>query len=531
MVLKCRHKDSGEIVAIKKFKSTDEEDESTHKTILREIKILRMLKHENIVQLKEAFRRKGRLYLVFEYVEKNLLEILEEKPAGLLPNQIRSLIFQLCVAIEYCHRQDIIHRDIKPENLLVSAYCVFRSFQLKLCDFGFARTILPKGGNLTDYVATRWYRSPELLIGGNEYGKPLDMWSIGCIMAEIIDGQPLFPGESEIDQLYLIQKTLGPLTSEQQEVFQKNPRFIGLKFPEFSKFEKLEKRFFKVDKLALDFMEKVLAISPCERLNAAQALAHPYLCGNFERVENSLPISRTESAKSKGRYQGNVTISKNKRLLLLSNAPSDNKKVHVFKEDVSMSPVPGVVKENLNSNLSDTSKQNRVNVNKEGFVIKLRSSPFEVDRVVTDKNEMRLDRQRSKEGMKVQEQGFDSKPKKRKTHVEDPVTFMEDMKFSPLTKQKVIKKKSKLLYPPEFTEIQSKNLRSGIFNRYLPKQPIDTSEEPSNQLSARQLPNIHSTHPEKKNKVKPEDPDLGGGPNSNGIFHPEDYVQFKRHNV
>lgn len=490
-----------------------------------------MLKHENIVQLKEAFRRKGRLYLVFEYVEKNLLELLEEKPGGFQPSQIRSLIFQLCVAIEYCHRQEIIHRDIKPENLLVSGYCLFRTFQLKLCDFGFARTIQPKGGNLTDYVATRWYRSPELLIGGNEYGKPLDMWSIGCIMAEIIDGQPLFPGESEIDQLYLIQKILGPLTTEQQEVFQKNPRFIGLKFPEFSKFEKLEKRFFKVDKLALDFMEKVLAINPYERLNATQALAHPYLCGNFDRVENSLPITRTESAKSKGRYPGNVTISKNKRLLLLSNAPSENKKVHGIKDDMSMSPVPVVVKENLNTNLSDTSKQSKVIPSKEGFVIKLRSSPFEVERVTGDKMDGRLDRQKSKEGIKMQEQGFESKPKKRKTHAEDQVTFMEDMKFSPLTKQKIIKKKSKLLYPQDYSEFQSKNLRSGIFNRYLPKQPIETSEEPSHQLSARQLPNIYSNHQEKKSKPKPEDPDLGGGPNFIGIFQPEDYVQFKRHNV
>ncbi len=124
VVLKCRHKESGEIVAIKKFKES-EDDEIVRKTTIREVKILRMLKHENVVQMKEAFRRKGKLYLVFEYVEKNLLELLEECGNGLevLSNKaekVKDYIFQLCKAIEYCHSLDVIHRDIKPENLLVS---------------------------------------------------------------------------------------------------------------------------------------------------------------------------------------------------------------------------------------------------------------------------------------------------------------------------------------------------------------------------------------------------------------------------
>eukprot|EP00360_Condylostoma_magnum_P000603 CAMPEP_0168315676 /NCGR_PEP_ID=MMETSP0210-20121227/12259_1 /TAXON_ID=40633 /ORGANISM="Condylostoma magnum, Strain COL2" /LENGTH=152 /DNA_ID=CAMNT_0008290631 /DNA_START=111 /DNA_END=569 /DNA_ORIENTATION=+ len=152
-----------------------------------------MMKQENIVLLKDAFRRKGKLYLIFEYVEKSLLDLLEEYPNGIDPERIRSYIFQLCKAIDYCHRMDVVHRDIKPENLLIS-----NDHVLKLCDFGFARTLPQKGGALTDYVATRWYRSPELLLG-SEYGPEVDMWGIGCIMGELIDGQPLFPGESEID--------------------------------------------------------------------------------------------------------------------------------------------------------------------------------------------------------------------------------------------------------------------------------------------------------------------------------------------
>jgi len=110
--------------------------------------------------------------------------------------------------------------------------------KLKLCDFGFTRLLQNTDEALTDYVATRWYRSPELLVGA-EYGKPMDVWAAGCIMAELVDGQPLFPGENEIDQLYLIRKTVGELTATQNDVFHRNPRFAGLKFPEMTQRESL----------------------------------------------------------------------------------------------------------------------------------------------------------------------------------------------------------------------------------------------------------------------------------------------------
>lgn len=128
-------------------------------------------------------------------MEKNLLEILEERPSGLEPEAVRKYIYQLLKAIEFCHKNNVIHRDIKPENLLVNPV----TNELRICDFGFAR-ILSKNnaGGLTDYVATRWYRAPELLLSNN-YGKQVDIWAIGCILGELTDGEPLFPGESEID--------------------------------------------------------------------------------------------------------------------------------------------------------------------------------------------------------------------------------------------------------------------------------------------------------------------------------------------
>ena len=114
-----------------------------------QVKILRMHKHENIVELREAFRRKGKLYLVFEYVEKNLLEILEQQPGGLPPELVRKYIYQLCRAINWCHEHDVVHRDIKPENLLINP-----DHSLKLCDFGFARTVTAKNrGDLTGACA------------------------------------------------------------------------------------------------------------------------------------------------------------------------------------------------------------------------------------------------------------------------------------------------------------------------------------------------------------------------------------------
>ncbi|XP_040324212.1 cyclin-dependent kinase-like 5 [Herpailurus yagouaroundi] len=250
VVLKCRHKETHEIVAIKKFKDS-EENEEVKETTLRELKMLRTLKQENIVELKEAFRRRGKLYLVFEYVEKNMLELLEEMPNGVPPEKVKSYIYQLIKAIHWCHKNDIVHRDIKPENLLISHNDV-----LKLCDFGFARNLSEgNNANYTEYVATRWYRSPELLLGA-PYGKSVDMWSVGCILGELSDGQPLFPGESEIDQLFTIQKVLGPLPSEQMKLFYSNPRFHGLRFPAVNHPQTLERRYLGIlNSVLLDLMK------------------------------------------------------------------------------------------------------------------------------------------------------------------------------------------------------------------------------------------------------------------------------------
>ncbi|KAA6387409.1 MAG: putative protein kinase domain protein, partial [Streblomastix strix] len=170
------------------------------------------LDHINVVQLIEAFKRRNRLYLVFEYCERNMLEVLEESPSGLNPEDIRLYIWQLCKALDHLHKNYIIHRDIKPENLLICD-----NDELKLCDFGFARFISNKR-DYTEYVATRWYRPPELLLSTSDYTTAVDMWAVGCILCELVDGQPLFAGDDDIDQLHIVMKCIGKLTKEQRDV-------------------------------------------------------------------------------------------------------------------------------------------------------------------------------------------------------------------------------------------------------------------------------------------------------------------------
>ncbi|XP_067948671.1 cyclin-dependent kinase-like 2 [Watersipora subatra] len=278
VVLKCKHKDSGEIVAIKRFKD-GEENEDVKRTTLRELRMLKSLKHENVVELREAFKRRGKLYLVFEYVDKNMLEVLEDHPEGVTPEKVRIYTFQLVKAIRWCHDNDVMHRDIKPENLLISCHDT-----LKLCDFGFARQIDNTQEQYTDYVATRWYRSTELLLGG-DYGKAVDIWAIGCIMGELSDGQPLFPGESEIDQLYTIQKIIGPLPKEQMTLFYKNPRYQGLKFPSVHQPLTLNAKYKGViSSIGIDFMQACLQLSSSSRASAESCYNHSYF--NTDRLVN-----------------------------------------------------------------------------------------------------------------------------------------------------------------------------------------------------------------------------------------------------
>ena len=275
IVYKCRNKETNKYVAVKKFKET--EDELVQKTMKRELAMLQMLRHENVVEFQEAFVSKGNFFLVFEYVEKNLLEVLEESPKGLSPKLIRSFVFQMCKAVSYLHKNNMIHRDVKPENLLID-----ENLNLKLCDFGFARKIkLNKQNNnvdtMTDYVATRWYRSPELLLSGGIYGPEVDYWAIGCIMGELADGNPMFPGENEVDQLDCIIKILGNLPEDLVNMYYENPIYNEKELFKVKKPETLERRYLGIlSTTAIDFMKGLLELDPSKRLNGDTVFKHKY---------------------------------------------------------------------------------------------------------------------------------------------------------------------------------------------------------------------------------------------------------------
>ena len=298
IVYKCRNKETGKYVAIKKFKEI--EDKLVQKTMKRELKMLQMLKHDNVVDFQEAFIYKGNLFLVFEYVEKNLLEVLEKSPEGLNRKLIRSFVFQMCKAVHYLHINNMIHRDVKPENLLID-----ENMQLKLCDFGFARkiTLDEKNNNIdamTDYVATRWYRSPELLLSNGIYGPEVDYWAIGCIMGELADGNPMFPGENEVDQLECIIKVLGNLPQDLVNMFYENPIYNGKElFKVNNRTESLERRYMgKLGPTAIDFLKGLLQLDPNKRLNDETVFKHNYFACFMKEPENQYILDWLEKGNN-----------------------------------------------------------------------------------------------------------------------------------------------------------------------------------------------------------------------------------------
>ena len=295
IVYKCINTETNEIVAIKKF---IEEYEKLPKNIIlnREVFILQSSKNENIVKLIEVFLYKGYLYLVFEYAEKNLIQLIEEYPKGLNQELIRTFIYQICKAISYLHKRNVIHRDIKPENILIKNNSI-----IKICDFGFARKMKKnektnRFEKMTEYMATRWYRAPEIILGQGNYGPEIDFWSIGCIMGEMADGNALFPGENQINQLEYIIKLLGNLPEELVDKYNNNPNFNVNKLFIVNKPETLEKRYENIlSSDAIDFMKGLLELNPKKRLNYETVFNHKYFeCFkniNDDRNDNDLSFS------------------------------------------------------------------------------------------------------------------------------------------------------------------------------------------------------------------------------------------------
>ena len=269
VVYKAKDRTTNEIVALKRIR-LEVEDEGIPSTALREISLLRELSHENVVELKDCVQEDGKLYLVFEFLDKDLKKYMESCSGLLDPLLVKSYLFQCCRGLAFCHARGVMHRDLKPQNLLVT-----RDGRLKLADFGLARAFCPPIRPLTHEVVTLWYRPPEILLGSQTYAPPVDVWAIGAIFVEMVTKRPLFPGDSEIDQLFKIFRQLGtPAESVWPGVTQLQD--WNTAFPTWQKVPYAKNVTDHLDHLGLDLLERFLSYSPKDRITAKESLNHPY---------------------------------------------------------------------------------------------------------------------------------------------------------------------------------------------------------------------------------------------------------------
>lgn len=288
IVFQAKCLETGETVAIKKVLQ-----DKRYKN--RELQTMRLLDHPNIVSLKHCFfstTEKDELYLnlVLEYVPETVHRVIKHynKMTQRMPLiYVKLYSYQICRALAYIHNCiGVCHRDIKPQNLLVNPH----THQLKLCDFGSAK-VLVKGEPNISYICSRYYRAPELIFGATEYTTAIDIWSAGCVLAELLIGQPLFPGESGVDQLVEIIKVLGTPTRE--EIKCMNPNYTEFKFPQI-KAHPWHKIFHKrMPSEAVDLVSRLLQYSPNLRSTALEALVHPFFDELREpnaRLPNGRPL-------------------------------------------------------------------------------------------------------------------------------------------------------------------------------------------------------------------------------------------------
>ncbi|KAI7883445.1 Pkinase-domain-containing protein [Lichtheimia hyalospora FSU 10163] len=273
IVYKAQNRDTNEVVALKRIR-LDNEEEGVPCTAIREISLLKELKHVNIVRLYDVLHTEKKLTLVFEYLDSDLKKFLDSYGGDIDVLTIKQLMYQLLKGIAFCHDHKVLHRDLKPQNLLIN-----KKGELKLGDFGLARAF---GIPVRSYsheasihgngykVVTLWYRAPDVLMGSRQYSTSIDLWSAGCIFAEMASGRPLFPGNSIPDQLQRIFKVLGTPTDQTWPGVSQLPEYKR----DFELFAPvpIETLLPKLDSLGIDLLKQLLQYPPEKRITANDAL-------------------------------------------------------------------------------------------------------------------------------------------------------------------------------------------------------------------------------------------------------------------
>ena len=270
VVYKARDRMTGEVVALKRIR-LESEDEGIPGTAIREIALLKELQHPNIVRLYDVEHTDRKLTLVFEYLDYDLKKYLDQVEGGLETATLKSFLYQLCRGIAVCHHAKVLHRDLKPQNLLIN-----REGELKLADFGLARSFGIPVRKYTHEVVTLWYRAPDVLMGNRRYSTPVDVWSIGCIFAEMHTGRPLFPGAKDADQLDLIFRALGTPDAGCFPDIGALPDYRPAAYRAYAAPKSLAHLVPGLSADGVDLLQAFLAYDPARRISAAAALEHRF---------------------------------------------------------------------------------------------------------------------------------------------------------------------------------------------------------------------------------------------------------------
>lgn len=284
-VFKGRNRQTGEFVALKEIHLDSEE--GTPSTAIREISLMKELKHENIVGLHDVIHTENKLMLVFDYMDGDLKKYMDTKGdrGALHPDLIKSFMYQLLKGVDFCHKNKVLHRDLKPQNLLINS-----KGQLKVGDFGLARAFGIPVNTFSNEVVTLWYRAPDVLLGSRTYNTSIDIWSAGCIMAEMYTGRPLFPGTTNEDQINRIFRIMGTPTERTWPGITQFPEYKN-NFQVYAT-QDLRAILSMIDQDGIDLLQKMLQLRPELRISAEKALDHRWFktLPQFQNAHAQQPV-------------------------------------------------------------------------------------------------------------------------------------------------------------------------------------------------------------------------------------------------